>query len=84
MSLPGRWTDGPAPLLSSPISSTQSPRLERRFQKPSYVDQAAVTQFCNDHFKDLDDLQNTGQLITSLKEQQTIVTAQVTSFPSLI
>jgi hypothetical protein len=81
MSLPGRWTDDPAPL---PLPPRQLPRLERRSQKPSYLDQAAVTQFCNDHFKDLDDLRNTGQLIASLNEQQTIVTAQVVYFTLLI
>jgi hypothetical protein len=36
-----------------------------------------VTQFCNEHFKDLNDLQNIDQLIASLNEQQSIIVAQV-------
>ena len=46
---------------------------------PNYTD-PAVTQFCNENLKDLDDLQNVDQLIASLTEQQNVVTAKV--FPT--
>ena len=49
------------------------------FQEPNYAD-PAVTQFCNEHLKELDDLQNVSQLIASLKEEQTVVAARVDVF----
>jgi capsule polysaccharide export protein KpsE/RkpR len=73
MSLPGRWTDEPA---STPPPPKPVEKQTRQFQQPNYAD-PAVTQFCNEHFKELDDLQNIDQLIASLNEQQTVVTTQV-------
>src|SRR5271167_2709192 len=58
MSLPGRWTDEPAP---TPPPPKPVQKQTRQFQKPNYAD-PAVTQFCNEHFKELDDLQNIDQL----------------------
>jgi hypothetical protein len=75
MSLPGRWTDDPAPVPPT-LPARQPPKAQRQFQRPNYSD-PAVTQFCNEHLNDLDDLQNVDQLITSLNEQQTVVTEQV-------
>jgi len=74
MSLPGRWTDDPAPPL--PQQKVVKPQKKPFQQQPNYSD-PAVTQFVNEHFKELDDLQNVGQLINSLNEQQAVVTAQV-------
>ena len=72
MSLPGRWTDEPA-FVPEPQKPVQKQR--RPFQQPNYAD-PAVTQFCNEHLKDLDDLQNIDELIASLNEQQHVVTAK--------
>ena len=74
MSLPGRWAEDPVVTSPSPPQPVQTQR--RRFNSTNYAD-PAVTQFCNEHVKDLDDLQNVEQLITSLTEQQGIVTTQV-------
>ena len=76
MSLPGRWTDEPA-FVTPPQKAAQKQR--RPFQQPNYAD-PAVTQFCNEHLKELDDLQNIDQLIASLNEQQDVVSAKV--FPT--
>ena len=78
MSLPGRWTDEPAyvPPVQKPAQ-----KQARQFQPPNYAD-PAVTQFCNEHFKELDDLQNVDQLIALLDEQQAVVFQQVR--PSII
>ena len=76
MSLPGRWTDEPA-VVPSPQKPVK--KQSRPFQVPNYTD-PAVTQFCNENLKDLDDLQNVDQLIASLTEQQNVVTAKV--FPT--
>jgi len=75
MSLPGRWTDDP-PAVAVPDKPVQKRRQRQSFQ-PNYSD-PAVTQFCNEHFKDLNDLQNVDQLIASLNEQQSIIAVQVT------
>jgi len=72
MSLPGRWSDDPpAVAIDKPV---QIQRQRQSFQ-PNYAD-PAVTQFCNEHFKELNDLQNVDQLIASLNEQQSIIAAQ--------
>ena len=73
MSLPGRWTDEPA-FVPPPQKPVQKQR--RPFQRPNYAD-PAVTQFCNENLKELDDLQNIDQLIASLNEQQHVVSAKV-------
>ena len=78
MSLPGRWTDEPA---YPPPAQKPEQKQTRQFQQPNYAD-PAVTQFCNEHFKELDDLQNVDQLIASLNEQQAVVAEQVK--PSII
>ena len=75
MSLPGQWTEEPA-VVPSPQKPVRNQR--RPFQLPNYSD-PAVTQFCNENVKDLDDLQNVDQLIASLTEQQNIVTEKVFS-----
>jgi hypothetical protein len=70
MSLPGRWTDdAPGP----PAPPEEPPQPERRQFRRTTSSDPAVTQFCNEHIKDLDDLQNVSQLITSLTEQQSIL-----------
>ena len=75
MSLPGRWTDDPVQ-SASPVPPKPASKPQRQFSEPNYSD-PAVTQFCNEHLNDLDDLQNIGQLVASVKEQQTVVTTQV-------
>ena len=78
MSLPGRWTDDP-PAAAVPEKSALQKQRQRQRQsfQLNYAD-PAVTQFCNEHIKDLNDLQNIDQLIASLNEQQSVVAAQVT------
>jgi hypothetical protein len=76
MSLPGQWTDEQETL--SP-SQNLVQKQQRQFQDPNYAD-PAVTQFCNEHLKELDDLQNVGDLIASLKEEQSVVAARVDAF----
>jgi len=70
--LPGRWTDEPVA-----VEPPQKPAKKHRVPQQSNYADPAVTQFCNEHFKELDDLQNVGQLIASLNEQQSVVIAQV-------
>src|SRR5579862_4328553 len=74
MSLPGRWADDPVVAPPPPPEPVSKPR--RQFQGTNYSD-PAVTQFVNENIKELDDLQNVEQLITSLNEQQASVGAQV-------
>lgn len=76
MSLPGHWADEQVS-LSPPQNPVQ--KQQKQFQEPNYAD-PAVTQFCNEHLKELDDLQNVSQLIASLKEEQTVVAARVDVF----
>jgi hypothetical protein len=74
MSLPGRWAEDP---VTPPPPEPEPVKKQRRtFQGTNYAD-PAVTQFCNEHVKDLADLQNINGLITSLNEKQDIVTTQV-------
>jgi hypothetical protein len=75
MSLLGRWTDDP-PAVPVPANKPVPKQQQRQSFQPNYAD-PAVTQFCNEHFKDLNDLQNVDQLIASLNEQQSIIVAQV-------
>lgn len=77
MSLPGGWTDNPVvlPQPREPVQ-TQKQKQKRLFHHLDYAD-PAVTQFCNEHLKELDDLQNLDELIASLNEQQTVVARQV-------
>lgn len=80
MSLPGRWTDDPVtpPPPPPPPAADPVKKPRRIFQGTNYSD-PTVTQFCNEHVKDLDDLQQVEHLITSLNDQQTKVTTQVSS-----
>jgi len=75
MSLPGSWTNEFEP-AAEPRSETKSQKPRRQFQAPNYAD-PAVTQFCNEHLRDLDNLQNIAELINSLSEQQDVVNAEV-------
>ena len=77
MSLPGSWTTDPEPVVA-PRQETKPQKQKRQFHAPNYAD-PAVTQFCNEHFRDLDNLQNIAELITSLNEQQDVVNAEVGS-----
>jgi hypothetical protein len=78
MSLPGRWTDDVPSVRSPSPPLKQPPKTQRQFQQSNYSD-PAVTQFVNEHFSELDDLQNVGQLISSLDEQQAVITAEACS-----
>jgi len=79
--IPGGWTTESEP-TAPPRSQAKKPR--RQFQSPNYAD-PAVTQFCNEHFRDLDNLQNIAELIASLSEQQDVVNAEAwPSAPGLI
>ena len=77
MSLPGGWAVDPA-VLPQPRETvqTQKEKQKRLFHHLDYAD-PAVTQFCNEHLKELDDLRNLDELIASLSEQQTVVTRRV-------
>ena len=75
MSLPGRWTDD-IPAVAAPAKPLQKQRQRALFQL-NYAD-PVITQFCNEHIKDLNDLQNIDHLIASLNEQQSVIAAQVT------
>jgi hypothetical protein len=81
MSLPGGWTDDAVYTAPLPKPVPQKPR--RQFHPTNYSD-PAVTQFCDEHVKDLDDLHNIDQLIASLTEQQTTVTAKVIPLLSML
>jgi hypothetical protein len=66
--LPGRWTEDTVsqPMLREPESFA-----------PSKRDDLGVTDFCNEHLRDLRDLENVEGLIASLNEQQEVVTVEV-------
>jgi hypothetical protein len=67
--LPGHWTDDAVsqPKQKRPESSATQPRRE----------DSAVTEFCNEHLKELSDLEKVEGLIASLNEEQQTVTAEV-------
>jgi hypothetical protein len=66
--LPGHWTDDAAsqPKQQRPESLTQPKR-----------DDSAATDFCNEHLKELSDLEKVAGLIASLNDQQQVVTVEV-------
>ncbi len=66
--LPGRWADDPV---------SQTKLQEPKPSTPSKRDHLAVTEFCNEHLRDLRDLEKVEGLIGSLNEQQEVVTVKV-------
>jgi hypothetical protein len=76
MSLPGQWTEETG-LTPSSIKHSQ-----KSIQDINYSD-SAVTQFCNEHLKHLDDLQNVPRLLDLLKAQETEIVTNV-QFLSLL
>jgi hypothetical protein len=76
MSLPGGWRDEAGHKKTSPLPSkiVQNQIIQSSQQSTSTP---AVTQFCNEYLKELDDLQNVEQLLTSFNEQREVIAMQV-------
>lgn len=80
MSLPGGWRDDSSPLLvaTSPTKSPKKRPPSPSNQHPDYTN-PAVTQFINENFKDLKDLENVDKVITTLHIERDDLAAQVRS-----
>ena len=82
MSLPGGWKDdGPKVTTTPPQPVGKKPIPRPSNQGPDYAN-PAVTQFCNEHFKELDDLKNVDKVIASLRIEQDDIAAKVFFLPS--
>lgn len=69
MSLPGGWRHDGSPVTTTTPPAVIKKRRPRQASQPDYAN-PAVTQFCNEHFKDLDDLKNVDKVIATLRIEQ--------------
>jgi hypothetical protein len=77
MSLPGGWRDDSSPsLVASPTTAPKKRPPHSSNQQPNYTN-PAVTQFINENFKDLKDLENVDKVITTLRIEQFDLAAKV-------
>jgi len=82
MSLPGGWKEDSPKATTTPPPPVGKKRIPRPSnQRPDYIN-PAVTQFCNEHFKELDDLKNVDEVIASLRIEQDGLAAKVSFLPS--
>ena len=77
MSLPGGWKDDSPKAATTPPRSVGQKRRPRPTNQPPDYTSPAVTQFCNEHFKELDDLKNIEAVIATLRIEQDDLSAKV-------
>jgi hypothetical protein len=85
MSLPGGWRDDSSPSLvaTSPTKAPKKRPPRPSNQQPDYTN-PAVTQFINENFKDLKDLENVDKVITTLRIEQDDLAAKVRLSPQFM
>jgi hypothetical protein len=78
MSLPGGWREDSSPSLAATtptkVPKKRPPRQSN--QHPDYTN-PAVTQFINENFKELKDLENVDKVIATLRIEQDDLAAKV-------